>query len=249
MPPAAELGRLLGRARRILVFTGAGISTSSGIPDFRGPDGVWTRRQPVTFQDFVASDAARREYWEFKLESWPVFRDAKPGAAHRAIVALEQRGVVGLVATQNVDGLHQVAGTARERLVELHGTNAEVVCIDCAHREAPERCMQEFEATRVPPRCEHCGGLMKPAVVMFGEVLDMKLLARAFAEAGAADLVLALGSSLVVTPAADVPLRAAARGTPYVIINRGETPHDALATLRIDAEVGEVLAEAVERVL
>lgn len=252
-----ELARVLGRARRVLVFTGAGISTGSGIPDFRGPGGVWTRRQPVYFQDFVASEAARREYWEFKLEGWPAFRDAAPGAAHRAIVELEQRGVVELVVTQNVDGLHQVAGTARDRLVELHGTNAEVVCIECGRREPPDRCMRAFEATREPPRCvrrvgeatqaaqRSCNGLMKPAVVMFGEALDMKLLARAFAAAEAADLVLALGSSLVVTPAADVPLRAAARGTPYVIVNRGETPHDELATLRIDADVGEVLARAV----
>lgn len=244
-PAAKELGALIRRSRRVLVFTGAGISTGSGIPDFRGPNGVWTRRQPVYFQDFVASDAARREYWEFKLESWPVFRDAQPGAAHRAIVALEQRGVVGAVVTQNVDGLHQAAGTARNLLLELHGTNAEVECIDCARRETPERCMTEFEASRVPPRCVHCGGIMKPGVVMFGEALDVKLLARAFHAAEAADLVLALGSSLVVTPAADVPLRAAARGTPYVIVNRGQTPHDELATLCIDADVGEVLGEAV----
>lgn len=245
MSTAEALASLLRGAKQVLVFTGAGISTGSGIPDFRGPAGVWTRRQPVTLQQFVASDAARREYWEMKLEAWPAFRDARPSATHRALVELERRGTVELIVTQNVDGLHQVAGTSRDRLVELHGTNRRVRCLDCARREPPERCMNEYRATQAPPRCPSCGGFMRPDVVMFGEQLDPALLERAFGAAARADLALALGSSLVVTPAAQVPLHSARRGTPYVIVNQGETPHDALATLCIDADVGEVLASAV----
>ncbi len=236
-----KLAELLAHARRALIFTGAGISTGSGIPDFRGPQGVWKTRQPVYYQDFIASDAARVEYWDFKLEGYAVFRDARPGVTHRAIAELERLGRVGLVVTQNVDGLHQAAGTSAERLVELHGTNSEVECVACRRRETPERCMSEFERTRRPPTCPACGAWMKPAVVMFGQMLDMAALERARQASESADLVLSLGSSLVVTPAADIPLFGARRGVPYVIVNRGETAHDRVATLRLDADVADVL--------
>jgi NAD-dependent protein deacetylase/lipoamidase len=245
MASVESLRALVAKARRILVFTGAGISTSSNIPDFRGPNGVYKRRSPVYFQDFVASSEARREYWEFKLEGYLQFRDAKPNAAHHAIVDLEKAGRVGLVVTQNVDGLHQLAGTSRDRLVELHGTNAENECIDCSRREPPERCMTEFEKTREPPRCPKCDGLMKPAVVMFGQALRSADLEQAREASQLSDLVLALGSSLTVTPAADIPLFGVRRGAPYVIVNQGETPHDELATLRFDANVSELLPKAV----
>jgi NAD-dependent deacetylase len=241
MPPIDQLCALLRQARRALIFTGAGISTASNIPDFRGPAGVWQRRQPVYYSDFVASDAARREYWDFKLEGYRAFRDAQPNAAHRAIVELEHMGKLESLVTQNVDGLHQRAGSSAERLVELHGTNLEIECIECARREPPERCMLEFERTKQPPRCSDCSGFMKPAVIMFGQSLDLEVLERARRAAERADLVLSLGSSLVVTPAADVPLHAARRGAPYVIINQGETPHDRIATLCIDADVSDLL--------
>jgi NAD-dependent deacetylase len=244
-----ELAALIQNANRILVFTGAGISTGSGIPDFRGPAGVWTTRSPVYYQSFVASDAARIEYWDFKLEGWVGFRDARPNAAHRALVRLEQAGKLESVVTQNVDGLHQAAGISNGKLVHLHGTNLEVNCLGCGKREPPERCMKEFAATRVPPVCDDCGAFMKPAVVMFGQALDPGELRRAFAAAERADLALALGSTLAVTPAADVPLTAARRGVPYVIVNRGETAHDALATLRIDGDVTEILPAAIETAL
>jgi NAD-dependent deacetylase len=245
MDAATELRELVARSTRILCFTGAGISTGSGIPDFRGPTGVWTKRAPVYYEAFIQSDAARREYWEFKLESYALFRDAKPNPVHHALVALERHGKLECVVTQNVDGLHQAAGTSKEKLVELHGTNREVVCIECKLREDPARAMRMFEATREPPTCLECGGLLKPAVVMFGESLNLLDLGRAREAAERADLVLALGSSLVVTPAADIPLFGARRGTPYVIVNQGETPHDRLASLRIDSDVVEVMAGAV----
>jgi NAD-dependent deacetylase len=245
MTEVARLTELLRVAERVLVFTGAGLSTASGIPDFRGPNGLWKNRSPVYYQDFLASEEARREYWEFKLESWPIFRDAQPNPGHQAIVALEQRNKLECVVTQNVDGLHQAAGTSRDRLIELHGTNRENECSRCKARETPARCMLEFERTRIPPQCVKCGALMKPAVVMFGEALNLDDLARAREASERADLVLALGSSLVVTPAADVPLFGARRGAPYVIINRGQTPHDSLATLRLDADVVDVLPRAI----
>lgn len=246
---AAELAALLRASRRCLVFTGAGISTASGIPDFRGPTGVWKTRQPVYYQSFMASAAARSEYWEFKREGYAVFRDARPNPVHEAVVALERAGRLCGVVTQNVDGLHQAAGTSRELLIELHGTNLEVECTGCEQREPVARCMQEFERTRTPPLCLSCGAIVKPAVVMFGEALKPDDLSRAFDAAASADLVVALGSSLVVTPAADVPLVAARRGVPYIIINQGETAHDEMASLRLEANVVDVFPPAVESAL
>ena len=240
-----ELAALIAKSRRILAFTGAGLSTGSGIPDFRGPQGVWTKRAPVYFQEFMASEEARVDYWELKLEGYAAVRDAKPNAAHRALVELERRGQLECLVTQNVDGLHQAAGTSREKLIELHGTNAEVECVGCGAREGAARTMDEFERTRQPPRCAQCGELLKPAVVMFGQSLDLDALRRARRASEAANLILALGSSLVVTPAADIPLFGARRGTPYVIVNRGETPQDDVATLRIDDDVVAVLAAAL----
>jgi NAD-dependent deacetylase len=242
---STELAALVGRARRILAFTGAGISTGSGIPDFRGPKGVWQTRTPTYYQDFIASERARCEYWEFKLESWHVFRDARPNAVHTALVDLERMGKLEALVTQNVDGLHQAAGTSEQKLIELHGTNSLVECIGCGKRESPQRSMELFAASRRPPRCVGCDGLMKPAVVMFGQALVPDHLERAREAAESADLILALGSSLVVTPAANIPLFGAQRGTPYVIVNQGETPHDEIATLRIDDDVANVLPPVV----
>jgi NAD-dependent deacetylase len=247
--PVRELEKLLRASRRCLVFTGAGISTASGIPDFRGPNGVWKKRQPVYYQPFMTSADARAQYWEFKLEGYPVFRDARPNRVHEAIVALERARRLCAVVTQNVDGLHQAAGTSRELLIELHGSNREVECTGCKRRETPTRCMEEFERTRRPPVCLECGAIMKPAVVMFGEALVPDDLTRAFAASDRADLIVALGSSLVVTPAADVPLAGARKGAPYVIINQGETAHDAIAMLRIDADVLDVFPRAVSAAL
>jgi NAD-dependent deacetylase len=176
---------------------------------------------------------------------WVRFRDAKPNAAHLALVALERLGKLELLVTQNIDGLHQAAGSSPDRLVELHGTNSQNECVDCGVTEPAERCLREFEKTREPPRCSRCNGLMKPAVVMFGQALATQDMERAQEAAERADLVLALGSSLVVTPAADIPLYGARRGAPYVIVNRGETAHDRLAALRIDDDVVDVLPPAV----
>jgi NAD-dependent deacetylase len=246
-----ELVDLLRGARAMLVFSGAGISTASGIPDYRGPHGVWKTRQPVYYQDFLRSEAARVTYWEQKLESWPLMRDAMPNPTHRAVARLEAAGKVLLVATQNIDGLHARAGTTSERLVELHGTALEVECVSCGERSEPGPHLERFAATRQPPICEGCGGLLKSATISFGQSLRPGDLERAFAAAQHADLVMALGSTLSVHPAASLPLAAAQRGVPYVIINLGPTEHDdiAVVTLRLEGDVSEILPPAVDRAL
>jgi NAD-dependent deacetylase len=245
-----RLIELLRASRQMLLFTGAGISTGSGIPDFRGPEGVWKRRQPVYYHDFMRSEAARIEHWDFKLEGWEGYRDARPNAIHNAIVLLERAGKVRAVVTQNIDGLHARAGTAPERLIELHGTNTLVECQTCGRRSDPEPHFASFRKTRRPPLCE-CGGFLKPATISFGQNLRNEDLERAEAAAQAADLVVALGSTLSVYPAANIPLLAANRGMPYVIINRGPTEHDDLpeVTLRLEGDVGEIFPPAVAAAL
>ncbi len=245
-----RLVELLRGSKRMLVFTGAGISTGSGIPDFRGPDGVWKRRQPVYYHDFMRSEPARVEHWDYKLEGWAAFRDARPNATHEAIVRLERAGKVQAVVTQNIDGLHARAGTPTERLIELHGTNSLVECQTCGRRSDPESHFEYFRETRRPPVCD-CGGFLKPATISFGQNLRNEDLERAEAAARGADLVVALGSTLSVYPAANIPLLAASRGTPYVIINRGPTEHDDLAEvmLRLEGDVGEIFPAAVDEAL
>ena len=250
MSDSETLVELLRGAERILVFTGAGVSTGSGIRDFRGPQGVWKTRQPVYYENFLASEAARVEYWDQKLEAWPSFRDARPNAAHAAAVALERAGKLLLVLTQNIDGLHARAGTSPERLVEIHGTGGEVECLSCHARSEPGPHMDSFAETRRPPTCP-CGGLLKPATISFGQGLRAEDLARAARAAEACDLVVSLGSTLSVHPAASFPLAAAERGVPYVIVNRGATEHDGhpAVTLRLEGDVVEIFPPAVEAAL
>jgi NAD-dependent deacetylase len=237
---------LLQRAQRILIFSGAGVSTASGIPDFRGPNGVWTRRRPVYYDEFLASEPARVEYWDYKLETWDIYQRARPNAVHEAVAALEHAGKVLAVVTQNVDGLHRRAGTSPRRLIELHGTDLFVECQSCHARSAPDGHFEQFKETGAAPRCE-CGGLLKSATISFGQSLHAADLDRAAASARRADLVVALGSTLSVYPAASIPLLAAERGTPYVIVNRGPTEHDDHpgVTLRLEGDVTEIFPSAV----
>jgi NAD-dependent deacetylase len=246
----ARLVERLQAAQRILVFCGAGVSTASGIPDFRGPVGVWTRRRPVLYAEFLASDAARVEYWDYKLESWDIYQRARPNPVHDAIVALERAGKVAAVVTQNVDGLHRRAGTSPGMLVELHGTDLLVECQSCHATSEPAPHFASFQATRRPPICA-CGGALKSATISFGQSLRESDLERAAAAAVKADLVLALGSTLSVYPAASIPLLAAERGTPYIVVNRGATEHDdhPAVTLRLDGDVTALVPPAVEAAL
>lgn len=236
----AEAASLLARAKRILVFTGAGISTGSGIPDFRGPQGVWKRRQPVYFQAFLDSEEARVEYWDYKLEGWESFRKATPNAAHRSLADLERAGRLELLVTQNIDGLHHAAGNSPDRVVELHGTNRQVECLGCGKRSDPAPAFAEFQRVRRCPRCP-CGGLLKAATISFGQTLKREVLDRAFEAARRCDLALSIGSTLSVTPAADVPLAARRRNVPYVVLNQGATDHDRWATVRLEGDAVELL--------
>lgn len=244
------LAALIREARRILIFTGAGISTGSGIPDFRGPQGVWKRRQPVYYQDFMSSEAARIEHWDFKLEGWPGFKAARPNACHLAIVDLEQAAKLECVVTQNIDGLHTKAGTSADKLVELHGTNLWVECQACHRLTDPEPAFEAFARTRRPPVCA-CGGFLKPATISFGQNLRPEDLERAEAAAEMADLVIALGSTLSVYPAAQIPLVAAHRGAAYAIVNQGATDHDDIngLTLRLEGDVVALFPPAVAKAL
>lgn len=246
--PDSRLVHHLKTARRILIFTGAGVSTASGIPDFRGPGGVWTRRAPVYYDDFMSSESARIEHWDYKLEAWSAFRAAKPNQVHQSIVALERAGKVLAVVTQNIDGLHTLAGS--ENAIELHGTNALVECQTCFWRGDPEPHYQFFRVHRKPPLC-HCGGFLKPATISFGQNLNPVDLERATDAAHGCDLVVALGSTLSVYPAASFPLLAAQRGVPYAIINRGPTDHDhePSVALRLDGDIIEIFPPAVEAAL
>lgn len=198
----------------------------------------------------MTSEAARIEHWDFKLEGWDGYRDAEPNAVHRAIVTLEKAGKVLAVVTQNIDGLHARAGTDPDRLVELHGTNLLVECQSCQQRGDPEPHFEFFRANRKPPLCP-CGGFLKPATISFGQSLDPQVLRKAGAAAAGADLVVALGSTLSVYPAASFPLLAAQRGAPYIVINRGPTEHDhePSVSLRIDGDVAEIFPATVAAAL
>jgi len=237
---------LLAAADRLTVFTGAGISTESGIPDFRSPGGIWQTYTPVYFQEFVASAQARERYWVYKLETWRAFKDAQPNAAHRALVELEQRGRLLGVITQNIDGLHQVAGLADERVVELHGSNARIGCLDCDAEEGWQSCAAQVEAGAAYPVCSACGGLVKPRTVSFGQNLPQAALAQSEAWALGCDLLLVIGTSLQVSPANMYPLIARENGARLIILNRDETPQDDAADVVVRGEAAQLLPSLIE---
>jgi NAD-dependent deacetylase len=242
--PIARIAGLVAASRHAVAFSGAGISTESGIPDFRSPGGVWSRYQPVLFDDFLASADARRQYWKMKKEGYRELRGARPNAGHRALARLETAGRLRAVITQNIDGLHQDAGS--RKVLELHGTSRHCVCLQCAARYDPDVIHQRLEAGVEIPLCDGCGGLLKSATVSFGQPLPVDVLTEAINLSIAADLMLALGSSLVVEPAASLPLQAKQNGARLVIINRTATPLDAIADVVLRASIGESLTRVLE---
>ena len=249
MPDGAqELAALIAAADAILIVTGAGVSTETGIPDFRGPQGVWNTQKPVMYQDFVASEEDRILYWQQKVLAAETIEVARPGAVHKACVELEDAGKLEAVVTQNIDGLHSIAGS--KSVVEVHGTGRRAVCLTCDEDSPIVPHLEAFTETGVPPRC-HCGGLLKPATISFGQQLDSMTMYQAMRAAEACDLVIAMGTTLSVYPAAEIPLVAARRGVPYVIINQGDTEHDAVPhlSLRIDAPAGPTFSQAVHAAL
>jgi NAD-dependent deacetylase len=233
---------IIGDAERLVVLTGAGVSTESGIPDFRSPGGIWSKYDPreFTFDRFCASAEVRRGYWEMGASLYPLLRDAAPNTAHRALAALERRGGLERIVTQNIDGLHQKAGSSPERVIEIHGTALAVTCLTCGWRTDRDTIQTRFAAGDVDPRCA-CGGLLKPATVSFGQAMPERETAQAFTDARAADAFLVVGSSLVVYPAASLPGVAVERGAPLVIVNREETPYDPYAAVVLHGSAGESL--------
>ena len=240
---------LILSSSKIVVFTGAGISTESGISDFRSPGGIWSKYDPneFTYQRFLASEEAREKYWQFSVSFWPQLSRAEPNPGHYAIAQLYSMGKLDCVITQNIDGLHQKAGLPDEAVIELHGTAWWVLCLDCGSRYPREAIQRRVEGGDKVPRCS-CGGIMKPATISFGQAMPVRETAEAEARAAACNLFIVAGSSLVVYPAAQMPLIAKSNGARLVIINLAATPHDPQADAIIRSKTGEALSAIAERV-
>lgn len=245
MDDTARLARMIAGAERIAVFTGAGISTESGIPDFRSPGGVWSRMKPIWFQDFVAREESRREAWRRTFSGAAGWTGAAPNAGHHAVATLWEAGKLLAVITQNVDGLHQASGVPAAEVIELHGAAGYAKCLTCELRHELADLRGPFVEAGVIPACRACGGLVKTATISFGQPMPQEAMERAQAAALGCDLFLVLGSSLVVYPAAGVPILAKRNGAGLVIVNREPTDQDALADLVVAGEIGPVMQAAV----
>ncbi|RJP22629.1 MAG: NAD-dependent deacylase [Candidatus Abyssobacteria bacterium SURF_5] len=239
---------IITAAEKIVVFTGAGISTESGIPDFRSPGGIWSKYQPIMFQDFMASEETRRESWRRGKETYHLFADVQPNAAHYAVVDLERMGKLDCIITQNIDNLHQKAGSAPELVIELHGTAMYVLCMSCGRRWPREEIQGWLEKGVEVPYCDECGGIMKSATISFGQAMPEKETLEAQLRAEKAQVFVVVGSSLVVYPAAHLPLLAKQSGAKLIIINLADTPFDAYADVLIQGKAGEVMQQIVGRV-
>ncbi|MCZ7566216.1 MAG: Sir2 family NAD-dependent protein deacetylase [Burkholderiales bacterium] len=244
---AARVRDWIDAAARVVALTGAGISTDSGIPDFRGPQGVWTRNPAAerlsTLQHYLAEPDVRKAAWQGRLAS-PAWT-ARPNAGHRALVALERRGKLRALVTQNIDGLHQRAGSSPERVVEVHGTLHEVTCWGCGWRGPMQPTLERVRAGEADPSCERCGGILKSATISFGQALDPEVIARAMRSAEEADLLLAVGTSLQVYPVAGMVPLAKEAGARVVIVNAQPTPYDGIADAVLRAPIGELLPRVV----
>ena len=244
-----QVADMIAAASRVAVFTGAGISTESGIPDFRGPGGLWTKYDPddFTIDKFLASTATRRKVWQ-GLRDGGLMEDVHPNAAHYALVDLEKMGKLMSLVTQNVDNLHQKAGSSPALIRELHGNMQMLICLNCRERYPISIVKERYSHSDDPPTCEYCRGILKPDVVFFGEALPQQILAQAMREAEDCDVMIVIGSSLVVYPAAYVPIQARRAGAKLVILNRGETEQDAMADVRINAAAGATMTKIIERI-
>jgi len=239
------LRNLIDESNRIVVFTGAGISTESGIPDFRSPGGIWSKMQPIQFQEFMSSAAMRREAWRRKIITDREMRAAVPNRGHRAVAALVTQGKCTTVITQNIDGLHQLSGIPDDVIVELHGNGTYAVCLECGTRYELEPIFDAFSRDETLPICTKCSGIIKTATISFGQSMPEPAMHRAHEATAACDLFIVLGSSLVVYPAAGFPEYAARRGARLVIINREATDLDGLADLVMHNEIGATLGTAL----
>jgi NAD-dependent protein deacetylase/lipoamidase len=248
--PKRQIAEWIRGAEHVVALTGAGISTDSGIPDFRGPNGVWTKdpkaERMSTLANYLADPELRRRSWQMRLEhpAWT----AGPSAGHFALAELERKEHLHMLITQNIDGLHQAAGTSPGRLVEIHGTMREVMCMECGDRAPMTKALERVRAGEADPPCRTCGGILKSATISFGQSLVREDLERSYAAAAASDVFLAIGSSLTVFPVANLPQIALGNGARLVILNGEATPYDALADAVLTAPLAETLPAIVDLV-
>jgi len=241
---------MIAQSKKLVVFTGAGMSTESGISDFRSPGGVWSRFDPseLSFQKFLSSEESREKYWEFSTSSWGEMAAAQPNPGHQAIAKLDNLGKLDCVITQNIDGLHQRSGIPEEKVIELHGTARWVSCLECGQRYPREQIQDRLKGRIKVPRCDSCGGIMKPATISFGQAMPERETRQAQNRSAACDLFLVAGSSLVVYPAAQMPLIAKESGAGLIIVNLTPTPHDPHADIVIHDQTGPALSQIIDRV-
>ncbi len=244
----SDFGEKIRASNDIVVFTGAGISTESGIPDFRSPGGVWTRYRPITFQEYVSSESARVEAWKRRLDGWEQYKNAKPNIGHYFIQALDAKDkLIGLI-TQNVDGLHSAAGLSDEKIVELHGSNRQVLCLGCERTYDPDAIMRRLVGEFASPKCDSCGGILKSATVSFGQAMPVKAMQQAEEWTAQAEVFIVMGSSLQVQPAASFPVAAKRNDAVLAIINREPGPLDELADFVHHGALGEFCARFGEMI-
>lgn len=250
MNPIETVADMIVESERVVVFTGAGFSTESDVPDFRGPQGVWSQFDPseLNLSNFLRSEEIREKYWQVHRMFWETVRQAEPNIGHKAVTELDNIGKLDCVITQNTDGLHQKAGTPDEKVLELHGTMHWVDCLDCRQRYPREQAHQKMLAGEKVPRCDECNGILKPATVAYGQSMPERETREAEVRSAGCDLFLAAGSSLVVYPAAQMPVIAKRNGARLVILNLTETPHDRYADVVINEKTGETLDKVLTSV-
>jgi NAD-dependent deacetylase len=245
-----QVAQWIIHSKRVVVFSGAGLSTESGIPDFRSPGGVWDRYNPEDFyfQNFLASEASREKYWQMSTEMYEPMKKAQPNLAHLAIAEMERFSKLDCVITQNIDGLHFRAGNSEEKVIQLHGTAIFVSCLTCKKRYDRDEIQERVKKGEKAPRCADCGGLLKPATISFGQSMPERETEEAYHRSSLSDLFIVIGSSLVVQPAASMPLVAKQNGAKLVIINRDPTPYDHLADIVIHGQAGPIMANIIKEV-
>lgn len=248
-PKLAPVADAVRASRRMVVLTGAGISTESGIPDYRGPNGVWKTNRIPTVESVRTDQAGREQRWSDQRRRYPEMLALEPNAGHRAIATLERSGRVAAIVTQNIDGLHQKAGSDPDRVLELHGSSHYVRCMNCGRRYPMAEIVERVSAGEADPRCVVCGGVLRSSTILFGESLPEETLRRAVEASSTADMMLVIGSSLAVKPAAQLPVLARKNGAGLVIVNREPTPLDEIAHAVVRGEAGPVLATLADLVV
>ncbi len=244
----SKLAAKINETKTLVAFTGAGISTESRIPDFRGPQGLWQQYRPIELQDFLSSPKARAEYWRRKIDLYPALKQARPNKGHIALAKLDKAGYLSCIITQNIDGLHQKAGVPDEKVIELHGSNAYISCLSCRKRYEWEDILADSDLDKACPQCDECGGWLKPATISFGQQMPEQETKKAFTQASTAKVLLVVGSSLSVYPAAGIPQETGKSGGYVAIINNQPTEQDQTAHSFLMGQAGDILESLIEKI-